>query len=129
MVVLSALLTVLAMTGCGQGDVDLAGRSFTSTGTTGHDLVQGSAVTLSFEGENMAATAGCNTITGSVSTADDTLTFDSQAASTMMACEPDLMVQDQWLTDFLTSKPSLRVEGDTMTLDHEGTSITLTEGG
>lgn len=123
----AALVVSLGLTSCGQDEVDLEGRSFTSTEVRGHDLVEGSTVTLSFDADNLAARAGCNTIVGTVSTADDTLTFDSQAASTMMACEPDLMAQDQWLTDFLASSPSLKVEGSTLTLGDDATGMTLTQ--
>ena len=36
--------------------------------------------------------------------------------STEMACEPPLMAQDQWLSNFLTSGPTYTLDGDTLTL-------------
>ena len=125
----AALALGLGLSGCGQESVDLAGRSFTSTDVYGYDLVAGSEVTLAFEADSLAARAGCNTIAGGVSTEDGTLEFDSQAASTMMACDPALMAQDVWLTELLTSSPSLTLEGDTLTVGDDTNGMVLTQDG
>ena len=48
-------------------------------------------------------------------------------ASTRMACEEDLMAQDQWLASFLTSSPALEADGDILVLDDDSTRMTLAE--
>ena len=123
-----ALVPVLAaLTSCSGGAADLAGRSFTSTEVRGHDLVEGSTITLSFEDGRISAQGGCNTLNGGATWEDDTLEVAEPMASTMMACEEPLMAQDQWLSSFLTSSPALEVDGETLTLGDDATGMTLTE--
>ncbi|MGH9270846.1 MAG: hypothetical protein ACRDZ2_06205, partial [Ilumatobacteraceae bacterium] len=43
----------------------LAGRTFVSTAVTGFELAPGAAITLSFEGDRIAASGGCNQLTSS----------------------------------------------------------------
>lgn len=117
----------LALGACGSEGADLAGRAFTSTEVRGHDLVEGSTITLTFEEGRISANAGCNTLNGAATWDGDTLDVAEPLASTMMACDEALMAQDQWLTGYLTSSPALEVDGDTMTLGDDTTGITLSE--
>jgi heat shock protein HslJ len=43
----------------------------------------------------------------------------------MMACEEDLMAQDTWLSDFLTSKPTIEHSDDDLWLGQGDTVIHL----
>lgn len=115
----------LALTGCAGGSADLEGRTFTATGVRGHDLVEGSAITLAFEDGQVSANAGCNTIFGEAQWDGGTLEAE-QLASTLMACDDALMAQDEWLTALLTSSPTLSVDGTTLTIG-DATGLTLTE--
>ena len=99
----------LALTGCAGGSADLEGRTFTATEVRGHDLVEGSAITLAFEDGQVSANAGCNTIFGEAQWDGGTLEAE-QLASTLMACDDALMAQDEWLTALLTSSPTLSVD-------------------
>ena len=46
----------------------------------------------------------------------------AEMAMTEMACEPAaLMDQDTWLAAVLTSRPTVALDGDTLTLTAEGT--------
>jgi heat shock protein HslJ len=125
--VVTLLGASLALGACGSESADLAGRSFTSTEVRGHDLVEGSAIALTFEDGRMSANGGCNTLNGAATWDGDTLDVAEPLASTMMACDEALMAQDQWLSEFLTSSPALEVDGDTMTLGDDTTGITLSE--
>lgn len=126
-----ALLAVLgvgiALGGCSDGSADLDGRSFASTEVRGHDLVEGSTITLTFEEGRISAQGGCNTLNGAATWDTDALVVAEPMASTMMACEDALMAQDQWLSSFLTSSPALEVDGDTLVLGDDTTGMTLTE--
>ncbi len=115
----------LALTGCAGGSADLEGRTFTATEVRGHDLVEGSAITLAFEDGQVSANAGCNTIFGEAQWDGGTLEAE-QLASTLMACDDALMAQDEWLTALLTSSPTLSVDGTTLTIG-DATGLTLTE--
>lgn len=117
----------LALAACGGGGADLAGSSFTSIEVRGHDLVEGSRVTLTFADGQVSANAGCNTMNGAATWDGETLEVEGPLASTMMACEEPLMEQDDWLSDFLTSSPDLAVDGGELTLGDDATGMTLTK--
>ena len=118
---------VVALTGCGGGSADLAGNTYVSTASQGHELVPGSAVTLTFTEGRISANAGCNTMNGSATWEGDTLEVTGPLASTMMACEEALMAQDQWLSQFLASSPALSLEGADLTVGDDSEGLTLTE--
>ena len=48
-------------------------------------------------------------------------------ASTMMACDEPLMEQDGWLSEFLSASPTIALDGSTLTLTGDDTTITLDE--
>ena len=116
----------LLLAGCGGGGPDLAGSTYTSTRVWGHDLAEGSRVTLTFTEEGISADAGCNTMTGPATWEGETLEVEGPLASTMMACEDPLMEQDTWVSQFLGSSPGLEVDGDELTLGDDSTGMTLT---
>lgn len=125
-----ALLSMGLLAGCSSdgGDLDLAGREFTSTEVRGHTLVDGTTVRLTFDEDTMSAQAGCNTLAGGASWADGILTA-GPLAMTMMACEDALAAQDQWLSDFLASEPAITQDGETLVLGDDTEGITLTDDG
>ena len=127
LVVLAVLGSTLVLGACAGEDADLAGRTFTATEVQGHELVEGSSVTLTFDENAISAQVGCNTLFGDASWDGDTLDVQEPMASTLMACEEALMAQDQWLASFLTSSPALEADGDAVTLGDDTTSMTLTE--
>ena len=109
--------------------VDLAsaldGRTFVSTGVEGYQLVDGTQVQLTFDGTNLSATAGCNQLASGYSLDGDVLLVDAMA-TTQMACTPaSLMDQDTWLSALLTSRPTVALDGDTLTLTSDDTVVTL----
>jgi heat shock protein HslJ len=48
-------------------------------------------------------------------------------ATTMMACEPELQAQHDWVTGFLTSSPALELDGSTLTIGDDESGMTLEE--
>jgi heat shock protein HslJ len=108
------------------GTADLDGRMYASTSVVGHELVAGSSITLGFADGRVSANGGCNTIGGSYEAGTE-LRVDPNMASTMMGCEAALEAQDQWLTAFLTSNPTVTVDGDTLTLSSGDVTITLVD--
>ena len=110
--------------------VDLAtsldGRTFLSTGVEGYQLVDGAQIQLTFDGTDIAAAGGCNQIASTWSLEGAVLVV-APPAMTMMACDPAaLMDQDTWFSALLTSKPTVSVDGDELTITAtDGTVVTF----
>ena len=105
---------------------DLDGREFVSTEVTGHELVEGSEVRLTFDGDRLGASGGCNQLAGTWSIEGDVLVVPEDMVMTQMACEPAaLMEQDSWLASFLSSRPTVVLDGDTLTLSSGDVTMTL----
>lgn len=122
---LGALL-VACSSGGGPADApDLAGKVFVATDVQGRDLVEGSTLRLTFDEDQLAAQAGCNTIFGGAAWDDGTLRFTGEPARTSMGCVDGLAEQDDWLAAFLTAAPSVELNGRTLTLDGGTGTITL----
>ena len=134
-----ALALLVAGSACGDGSdaagasddsVDPWGRIFLSTEVTegGADrpLVGGTRVRLRFgdDGRTLGADAGCNQMSGDARITDSRLETDD-LAMTEMGCDPDRHAQDQWLAGILTDRPSLRLEGNMLTLTGGETVIRL----
>jgi heat shock protein HslJ len=127
--VIAALAATLALlAACGSDDEggggasppetgDLEASTFSSNDVSGHDLVEGSTITLSFQEGTMAVKAGCNTMTGEYDVSDGTLKWTRPPAATRMACPTgDLADQDQWLTQLFTDGMDASLDGGTLTL-------------
>ena len=120
------------ISGVGPGDGDappaLDGRTFLSTSVTGHELVAGTRIQLNFRKGNIGATAGCNSLGAPYSLDGDTLVTDGQGmAMTEMGCDPPRHAQDEWLSGFLTSKPTVALSGNELRLTRGTTTIELVD--
>jgi heat shock protein HslJ len=104
----------------------LDGRTFVSTEVTGETLVDGSEVTVSFEGEGLSANAGCNTMNSNYTLENDILTA-GPFAQTQMACADDLQQQDVWVSELLGGGPSVTLDGNTLTIASPDTTVTFEE--
>lgn len=114
----------------GTGGLDLAGRTFLSTGVTvdGKDrpLAAGSTIRLSFEQDRIALQAGCNSMGGPVAIDGGRMTLtDGGLTSTEMGCPQPLMAQDSWLAGLVTAGSDLALDGDRLTLTSGGTRVSL----
>ena len=110
----------LVLGACGSDDSsgsvpDVDGREFISTEMVGHQLVDGSTIRLAFEDGSVAANSGCNSMSGGYSFDGDILQVEMMAM-TEKGCDEALMDQDAFLSGFLTSGPTVAVDGDEMTL-------------
>jgi len=104
---------------------DLVGTTYVSTSVTGHDLVEGSTINLSFEGSRMQLSAGCNIMSAAYDVTDGTLAWTGDPAATMMACPDDLMAQDQWLIELFQDGVTATSDGSTLTLANDEVTIEL----
>jgi heat shock protein HslJ len=126
-VVIAAAL-VLAACGSDSASSDspeLDGRDFVSTSVDGHEQVEETDIRFSFADGAFTANAGCNTLGGDYTLDGDKLEVGPMFG-TEMACEPALMDQDVWLTEFLTLAPAVSLDDDKLTLtDNDGTTINM----
>jgi heat shock protein HslJ len=136
---LLGLVALTLLTACGSDDQDGAGApdtsdleasTYSSTDVSGHDLVEGTTITLSFQDQTMAVKAGCNTQTGRYDVVDGVLKWTAPAASTTMACPTsDLADQDQWLAGVFTDGMDASLDGGTLTLTNDDdVKLVLTSG-
>ncbi|MFI7597465.1 META domain-containing protein [Actinoplanes sp. NPDC049681] len=119
-----AVVAIMAMAGCGgQGDAaapspsgsELADRTFVSADDPGARLVAGTRVRLTFRPGTLAAEGGCNHLTGKLAVEGDRLVV-TDVGGTLMACSPELMEQDAWLTAFLQARPHWEFDAGTLVL-------------
>ena len=136
-VTLVLLLATGALAGCGARtgaagtpEQPLRGRFLSGSVTVAgqaHALVAGTRVSLEFTDDGrLVATAGCNTMSGTVRTEDGRLVTDGLAV-TEMGCDPPRHEQDEWLAGILGAKPAWRTDGPTLTITAGDTEIVLTD--
>lgn len=104
---------------------DLEGRTFVSTEVAGHDLVEGSEVTLSVEEGNLSVSGGCNTMFGAATVEEGLLRWASEPATTLMACADELEAQDRWLQGLLRDGVRAGLADDELVLRSGDLTITL----
>jgi heat shock protein HslJ len=137
--IMAAAAAALVITGCGDeasndpgggswGELP-DGRTFLSTSVTDGDrsrrLVEGTRIRLEFAGDDLNVYAGCNYLGfGNARQEDDRLVTD-QPGSTDIGCDPRRLDQDDWLADFLTSEPTMRLDGETLWLTSRDITIEL----
>ncbi|MFI6828572.1 META domain-containing protein [Kribbella sp. NPDC050241] len=123
---------LLALTACGNESTaggTLTGKSWLSTAVTENgapkQLAQNTRVRLQFTDDGrLIADAGCNSMQSKVSTGDGKLSLKDSLVMTDMGC-PGRQDQDGWLSGILSSKPSWKLDGDTLNVTSGGTTIAL----
>lgn len=110
----------------GQPAETLDGRTFVGDQVTGHRLVSGSTLRLDFKDGKLNANAGCNHLSGT-GRLDNGVLVGGIDVTTEMGCDPQLMDQDTWFSDFLGSRPDATVTAQALVLSKDGTSITLAD--
>jgi heat shock protein HslJ len=128
--VLATAFALCALAACGDDDggssaePDVDGTEWVSSEVTGHELVAGTEIRLTFQNGRVSANAGCNTMGGEY-------TFDGSTMSvaamemTDMGCEEQLAAQDEFLATQLGSGPTVEVDGDLLTLTSGEATMTM----
>ena len=106
------------------GDM-LIDQTYVSTSVTGHELAEGSTITMSFTETDVSASAGCNTLSGGYSLEGGKVVVSGDLRSTMMACPEPLMAQDTWLAGWLASDLAVVATPDGISLTGEGVTVEL----
>ncbi len=87
-------------------------------------LVEGTQIELRFDDTQLGASAGCNSMGGTFSIADGTLQV-TDMAMTEMGCDSERHAQDEFVANFLSAGPAIAIDGDTMTLTTDTTTMEL----
>ena len=130
--IVSALaVTGLALSACGGGGSSAGGdpQSLIDTAYSITSITVGGAerevigpVEIAFTADTISVATPCNGMSGSVTYSETTLTA-GPLAQTMMACEPELMEQDQVIANALAANPTWQLSGETLTLTGGGTVV------
>jgi heat shock protein HslJ len=141
----ATLVAVVLLAACGSdGDGEAAGQtgesareplrsdmalleaaSFVSTSVEGRELLPGTEVWLSFDEDTLAVSGGCNTSFGASTLDDGTLGWESDPASTMIACSEEEAEQDAWVSDLLATGVAATTDGADLHLASEDVRLLL----
>lgn len=126
-----ALGAAIAVAACAPASApQLAGKEYVAAKVTdgGQDrpLVPGSKLRLSFSASDIGASAGCNHMGGTYRIDGGRLIVDD-LGTTDMGCDPDLMAQDQWLSELLGTGPAISIVVNDLVLQAGSVSITFVD--
>ena len=131
-VALALTLTAsIALTACAAASApQLAGKEYVAAKVTdgGQDrpLVPGTRLRLNFSASDIGASAGCNHMGGTYRIDGGRLTV-GDLATTDMGCDPDLMAQDQWLSQLLGTGPAISLVVNDLVLEAGSVRITFVD--
>lgn len=127
------IAVAVLLTGCGAATPSDAGApldgsewlsiAVTDDGTD-RPLVDGTQIRLSFTDGQLGATAGCNSLGGPYRIEDGLLLFEG-GGMTEMGCDDERHAQDDWLVGLLSSRPTIAVRDDKLTLTSGETVVTF----
>ena len=107
--------------------VELPGNTFVADHVDGHELVEGTTLSVSFDQSAMSVVAGCNTLFGPYDDTDSELRWVEEPASTRMGCDQALSEQDDWLTTVLTEGLQIVDDGEAdLVLEGDGLRFEMT---
>lgn len=89
------------------------------SGDAASSLLVNTEITAQFNAGQVAGSAGCNQYFGSYEINDAAITF-SPLGSTRMACAAEIMQQEGAFLAALQSASSFQIEGDELTVQHDG---------
>ena len=119
-----ALVGLTVFAACGSDDDaggdagggPVAGTTWTLTELDGEPVPDGVTVDLTFDGERISGSSGCNQYTTAATFDDGEVTVDPVIAGTMMACEPPASDMESAYLAVLGEVSGYSVEDSTLTL-------------
>lgn len=113
--------------GAGPGGVTLAAEYVSVEVTAGGEprpLVPGTEIRLTFDGDHLGASLGCNQLGGTF-TVEGTRLVVEALETTEMGCDPALHDQDRWFAELLAGRPQILTSGGEIQVDDGHTRIVL----
>jgi heat shock protein HslJ len=112
---------LIVLTACAsssqQGGGDLTGQVWGLTELAGKSLVSDSGISAQFTSDGkVSGSAGCNQYAGTYTVSGNTIQISSPLSSTMMACAPEIMVQESAYLKALGAAKTFSVSRDQLTL-------------
>ncbi len=120
--IMAAVAALAMCVSCKSNVASIDNQTFTLTELNGSKLVQVEETTpsISFAGNRVAATVGCNSITGDYKVGEDGAISFSYGASTRMMC-PQEMREDEFIEAFnKVAKYTVADDGEVSFLDADG---------
>lgn len=130
--VLGLLVAALLLTGCDSGggdaepDLDLAGTwQLTEGNGPGGDIepVDGNPITLTFDGDQVVGSDGCNTMSGTVSATGTRVVFGELVVTEMACLDENVMTAASAFAAAIGEITGGAREGDTLVLLGSGTEL------
>lgn len=129
---LGVCLAPLLLTGCPRSMVSedgsledrLTNRSFVLHSAEGFEVRGDEQVELQFEERTLTFDAGCNLHQVDYSICDGRLCA-TVGLSTLVACEEEMLRQDEWLSSFFESHPVAELDEPRLTLIGKGATLTF----
>jgi heat shock protein HslJ len=90
-----------------------------------HELASDAPIVLEFVDGEVRASAGCNTLYGTVESLHGGILVLSPLGGTERGCPRDLHEQDEWLTEFLSSRPRWTLDREVLVLASSSVEIEL----
>lgn len=122
---------VLLLGACGDQTAtsdDFVGRTYAATGVVENaqplDKVPDTDLLLTFTGDSVVASAGCNQLSGPGGIDAGILRVEL-LTTTEIACEPAVMAQEEWWAQFLQSEPAADVGDRALTLRTQDASVVM----
>ncbi len=119
------LSLVVLMPACSSGP-SLEG-AWTATSARPQTLVADTPITMAFAKGQVSGNAGCNQFGGSYSVSGGLLKAP-QLGTTLMFCGRPRGEQEGWFLAFLSSSPTVSVDGDTLVLSGTTSTVTFRRG-
>jgi len=114
-----------ASAGPADGPAALRDRVFVSVkvteGGAPSEVIGDTVLRLHLRDGNFGASAACNSMDGRYQITDGV--FSASGGHTEMGCDAPRHAQDDWYFGFLSSKPSIDIDGDRITLRRDGKQI------
>jgi len=126
----AAALAMIVLAGCGTAtENDPTERNWELVVLDGSTLVEGTAIDLLIENDEASGSSGCNSYTGPATVSDGEITLGPNFAVTFMACEEDVMNQEQRYVEAMTRVATYEMAaGELLLLDDQGITVLAFEG-
>lgn len=114
-VILMIIMSTYSLTGCKTNN-PLQGTTWVLVGLNGLAALPDVSVTISFEGDKVGGTDGCNRYGSTYTIKNDQISIDQNVVSTLMACPEEIMSQAQQYTRAIIDASNFEIADNRLSL-------------